>query len=500
MADDAPIALRLAARKTRTLAGEGIVLDLALEVRTELEMETVELNRGRTEVLVSALDGGQYGNRVLTGEDYMVLHRHPPLEPVGTRFVAPAGSAWTVQLELFRYARPLPAGRYRIELIYRWGAGENDVVQTNPVTVEVSPAKLLDVQHRWLGGADARDRMSSLWLADGAGGVRWLYQIAKAHDPSVIETAADLDMGRIAPLSPARPAQLNDIAAMHWERFASWREAAGMGWVKVNPYGRSGPIGVVPIGLAEQPPPRAVEPALQSRADVLHALRLGADPSGQPALAWIEVQRQGTTRQRLLPLPGRMPLAAVAAWNRSEEPVSATLFLVESGDRGMLRLRSTALPAGEQKVLHESKAELVGLEIDQWMGFAWVHLVTRVQEKDPVSGEPVERLEIARWRFDEGAVAEDPGWTVALAPGALAVSELRQMVPLPGGRGLALLFHKPDGWVVVTPDDRVRVSPPSPGAASEQAQLVTSPMGGVFFVFHEPERGFSALPVIEPQR
>src|SRR3981189_3235936 len=110
MADDAPIALRLAARKTRTLAGEGIVLDLALEVRTELEMETVELNRGRTEVLGSALDGGQYGNRVLTGEDFMVLHRHPPLEPVGTRFVAPAGSAWTVQLELFSYARPPPAG------------------------------------------------------------------------------------------------------------------------------------------------------------------------------------------------------------------------------------------------------------------------------------------------------------------------------------------------------------------------------------------------------
>jgi len=172
---------------------------------------------------------------------------------------------------------------------------------------------------------------------------------------------------------------------------------------------------------------------------VLHALRLGADPSGQPALAWIEVQRQGTTRQRLLPLPGRMPLAAVAAWNRSEEPVSATLFLVESGDRGMLRLRSTALLAGEQKVLHESKAELVGLEIDQWMGFAWVHLVTRVQEKDPVSGEPVERLEIARWSFDEGAVAEDPGWTVALAPGALAASELRQMVRFPAAAARAPL-------------------------------------------------------------
>jgi len=146
-------------------------------------METVELNRGRTEVLVSALDGGQYGNRVLTGEDYMVLHRHPPLEPVGTRFVAPAGSAWTSNSSCSatrgRCPRAVPH-----RLIYRWGAGENDVVQTNPVTVEVSPAKLLDVQHRWLGGADARDRMSSLWLADGAGGVRWLYQIAKAHDPA----------------------------------------------------------------------------------------------------------------------------------------------------------------------------------------------------------------------------------------------------------------------------------------------------------------------------
>jgi len=117
-----------------------------------------------------------------------------------------------------------------------------------------------------------------------------------------------------------------------------------------------------------------------------------------------------------------------------------------------------------------------------------------------VSGEPVERLEIARWNFDEGAVAEAPGWTVALAPGALAASELRQMVPLPGGRGLALLFHQPDGWVVVTPDERARVSPPSPGAASPHGQLVTSPTGGVFFVFHEPERGFSALPVFEPQR
>jgi len=37
-------------------------------------------------------------------------------------------------------------------------------------------------------------------------------------------------------------------------------------------------------------------------------------------------------------------------------------------------------------------------------------------------------------------------------------------------------------------------------AATQQAQLVTSPAGVVFFVFHEPERGFFGLPVFEPQR
>jgi len=48
---EAPLTLRLAARKPRIVVGEGIVLDVAHEVRAELEMETVDLNRDRTEVL-----------------------------------------------------------------------------------------------------------------------------------------------------------------------------------------------------------------------------------------------------------------------------------------------------------------------------------------------------------------------------------------------------------------------------------------------------------------
>src|SRR4051812_26748657 len=221
---EAPLTLRLAARKPRTVVGEGIILDVVHEVQSELEMETVDLNRSRTEVFVSALDQGEYGNRVLTGEDYMVLHRHPPLIPVGTRFVAPAGSAWTVQLDLCKYARPLSAGKYRIELAYRFGPGQAEIVHSNAVTVEVTPVELRELEYRWLGGADARERLSSIWVVDSPDGPRWVYESATPHDPGVVETAADLELTGIAPVGPVRLAHLNDIAPLHWERFACWRD------------------------------------------------------------------------------------------------------------------------------------------------------------------------------------------------------------------------------------------------------------------------------------
>jgi len=487
---DAPLTLRLAARKPRTMVGEGIVLDVAHEVREKLEMETVALNRGRTEILVRSLEQGEYGNRVLTGEDYMVLYRHPPLVPVGTRFVAPAGSKWTVQLELCRYTRPLPAGKYSIELAYRWGGGEADVVHTDPVTVEVAPSGLGDVEYRWLGGANARERLSSLWTAQTADGARVVYQVALPHDPGVVETASAIELPGAAPLGPARLAHLNDIAAMHWERFAYWAEQGGLGWLKVHPYGRSGDPGVAPLDSAGAAHP--VEPALQSRANVLQALFLRPGP----AVLWLELDRTGKSSQRTFPLPGATtPLAACVCWNRGEEPVAGTLFWVEPGELGTIRLVAAALPGGERRVLHEAAAELVGLEIDQWMGFASVHLLAHVREQDPRTHQPVERLEIAQWSFDEGAVAAGPRWALPLGPDALAIRDLRQTVPLPGGAGVALLFERPDGFIAWTPEERARVAPPADATVSHP-HLVAS-RDRLFFVFHEPQRGFSALPVFE---
>jgi hypothetical protein len=190
-----------------------------------------------------------------------------------------------------------------------------------------------------------------------------------------------------------------------------------------------------------------------------------------------------------------MPLAAVAAWTRNEEPLSVTLFLVESGEAGTLRVKTVGLPSGEENVLHESKAQFVGLEIDQWMGFAWIHLLAKVTEKDPRTGGPIDRLEIARWSLDEGIVTPGRSWSLPLAPDGFRVEDLRQTVSLPEGAGVALLFEKADGWIVCTADDRARIQPPA-DVQVHHAHLVATP-AGVCFTFHENRRGFSALPVFE---
>jgi hypothetical protein len=302
--------------------------------------------------------------------------------------------------------------------------------------------------------------------------------VARAHDPGVVETASDLTMPELTVLTAPRPAHLNDIAAMHWERFLYWREPGGMGWVKAQPYGRASEPKLVPLEGA-----RLVEPALQSRAGALHALWLDAG-----SVSWVQIDGQGNATSRSFPLGPRLPLRAVAAWGRSEEPVTVTLFLLEVDGK----LRTVRLPDGEQAVLQETKAAPFELIIDQWMGLASVHLVTHEREEQP---KPAERLRIARWSVDDGAVAAGAGWTAPLSEDALMLGQLRTAVALPDG--LALLFERPFGWTVCTDSVRAEISPPTPGALSRPPRLVATPRHGVHFVFHEPARGFSALPVFE---
>src|ERR1041385_5218505 len=94
-----PLQVRLSAPKQRFTVGEGVVLDLAIRVDVDLEMETVELNRSRTRIVVSPIASNQPAIE-LTGQDHITRFSVHPLAQVGIQFQAPAGSEWTVQLEL----------------------------------------------------------------------------------------------------------------------------------------------------------------------------------------------------------------------------------------------------------------------------------------------------------------------------------------------------------------------------------------------------------------
>src|SRR5881398_2998470 len=115
-----PLEIRLSAPKERFTVGEGVVLELAIRVAVELDMETVELNRSRTHIFVSPLASNQPAME-LTGQDHIARFAVHPLSEVGISFHAPAGSEWTVQLELLKYTSALSAGRYQIALLYRYG-------------------------------------------------------------------------------------------------------------------------------------------------------------------------------------------------------------------------------------------------------------------------------------------------------------------------------------------------------------------------------------------
>src|SRR5438477_9915432 len=118
-ADPAPLRVALSARKTRVAAGESVLLDLAQTVLADVVLETVELNRDRTRVHLTRLDGDG-ASETLTGLDHARLHRVELTERIGRTMRLPAGTSFETFVDLPKYRRALPAGRWRIELSYRW--------------------------------------------------------------------------------------------------------------------------------------------------------------------------------------------------------------------------------------------------------------------------------------------------------------------------------------------------------------------------------------------
>lgn len=134
-----PLALQLEPALSTVPQDRDIVLQVVHRVHRRLAMETVELNHRRSRITVQPLAPPGPAT-VLTGEDYVrreiAAGRWGPRE-VGRSFVAEAGDTWASEMSLTLFAPPLPLGRYRIQLSYRWGENESQVVTSNPVEVRV---------------------------------------------------------------------------------------------------------------------------------------------------------------------------------------------------------------------------------------------------------------------------------------------------------------------------------------------------------------------------
>ena len=195
-----PLELRIAAVKSRTIAREGIRLEVTRTLARDLPMDSVELNAERTRVTVKPL-GGSEPARELSGKDYAALYHHHPLKEIGSHYEDKAGT-WTSILDLWNYTRPLAPGRYEIALSYRWGDTPAETARSNEVTVEVAPAKGLSFEPRWLAGGRPREDLGSIWTARDGGTVRWVFEVAFGEDPTVVRSAIDLDAPALEPLAP----------------------------------------------------------------------------------------------------------------------------------------------------------------------------------------------------------------------------------------------------------------------------------------------------------
>lgn len=437
---NAPLEIRIAAKKNRTLVGEGITLTISQRVTAALKMETVELNRSRTTIRIQPLQG-DLGTVTLSGADHLTLHRIHPLTQVGIAFDAPAGSAWNSDLNLLEYCRPLPVGRYKIAVSYRYGDSYAESIACNPVEVEVAPATLLSNELRWFGESSARDVLGSLWTALEGDRPVWFFQTCNKKDPSAVLTSVDLTID--SPPRDAKPclAHLNDIASMHFERYAVWIDGERLCWAAVADTGRIAPQASAVHGLGSGA--ELADPPLQRRSGGFSAVV----QSVQSGAVLIRVSADGSTEiQACQPAAGRL-----VAWSEADEPIALGPIEFDGG-------------------------RVVATVLDQWLGAG--HLL--------VAMEAEHGIEIARRGFDAAtSQLENDVVNLDRLPVGFLRGEPLDASSLANSGGLALLFASDSGWSVLTKDRNFRAA----ARGGSIPKLIGAP-SGLFLMEHSTERGF----------
>lgn len=463
-----PISLQASARKARTIVGESITIELRQSLSSDLDMESVELNRDRTSIEITR-QGAPGKVRVLSGKDYVALHHPEPLTQIGTSFHGKAGTTWTSELNVFEYTYPLAAGRYGITVSYRFGNDPSSVVRANQVAIEVAPAELVTARFRWFGGAAARQELDGLWAAKDAGRTRWFYQVSEAADPAAVVSAIELGWSIPSGIVP-RLALLNDIAQSHFTRIAVWTKDGQLCRQKVSDSGALGSASCADTGLKPGPTLRLADPPLQLRDDGLAAVVTGDGGADHQAASLVRVSAEGKAEHRLVPIGLAFASEGTVVWSESEEAVQGTVYGLARQGSGQAavanQLWRVDLGSGKRETILQTANEIAWVGADQWLRTARVYAVVRL-----------------------GEGAEVRCWSpTPAAPFAISFPitwKLNSAMPLVDGEGLALVAATPNGWAVVTRRERwsgVQASPQVIAAA-----------GGLFILQHAPNRGFYVL-------
>jgi hypothetical protein len=476
----APVEVVLRARKPRFAAGESVLLDLAQAVRADAVLETVEMNRDRTTVRVFRLDGPG-GEETLTGVDHADLHRVELHTRIGRTMRLPAGTMFDTFVDLPQFRLPLPAGRYRIDLTYRWGGTDDEVLRTNAADVEVAPAAPVSATDRWLAAADPRDELATLYTATLDGAAHWMYRAAAGFDPSVVRMACDLGEARPGASCP-RVAHLNDIAAMHFERWIVWIEGESIGFQQVSARGPLADPVLVPHGLGAGA--FLADPPLHRRDRGLTAVVVGADASGAAAALVVDVPVEGPPSSRTVSLAGAPPRHAIVVWDDESEdrPLGASLHLAQAPDAaGVSRVVRTDLAGSVATPFAETDGAVLALVADQWLGDGVVFVLVRDHDRF---------VTLRRNLGDAVQTAEpDDETPFSLVADDGAAADPIDVVCLGDGTGLVTLFRGAAGWIVVTPSARFDLAfaaAPAPGTP----RLVATRRDGVFLVFGDAAHGF----------
>jgi hypothetical protein len=466
----APLEISLLTSRSAFAVGEGIVLELEQRVLADLEIEDIELNRDRSRVFVEPRDSGKEMLE-FTGGDYVRLHHRSPFIPLGTPFLAPAGSQWSNPLRLLLYSHPLRAGPYLVWLSYRYGSEANETVRTNAVEVEVVPAGLRNVSDRWFGAGERRDQLGSVWVTEDG---RWYYQLANKVDPAALTNSVDLNMGDANLIASPVLAHLNDISEMQFDRWMLWAQEDRLGWTKLAYAGRTGEPMSAPHGLSPRAKAFLADPPLQARAGGFRAVVIGADDSGNAAASLMVLDESGTLEQQPLKLPGTLPAYGCVAWPATDDFAHAVLYTANAGDDHVVRT-SFENPNIHQKL--ELQGRLIALVTDQWNGSGTLLAAVAHEEV----------LRILWWDFAGEAAEGTPGPAYDVKLLAAPPEEFVGLAALNGTRDLALLLRDKNDWSVLAEGHEYWIAN-VPGADGVP-RLVSAP-GGLFVVFHLREIGF----------